>query len=272
MLKSPKYLFEKNENIWGYLYNIINSHRGIILFLDYDGTLVPIKKTPSLAVLSPTIHELLIRLAKKRNLKLVLVSGRSHSDLKSLVRIQNILMVTNHGFRISSEKITWVHPGLKKMLPSLNKFSLLLKRELNNFSGAVVENKKLTLTVHFRNVENHLMPILKNNIYKLLQKYSNKLITTLGKKVIEVRPKIEWNKGKAVLKVLTMIRNREKKYCVIYIGDDKTDEEAFEILDDKAITIRVGWSNNSHAKYYLKNPREVQLFLNKIESLNSIRS
>ncbi|MHB8904681.1 MAG: trehalose-phosphatase [Melioribacteraceae bacterium] len=265
---SPKSLFDNNGKIPSALLDILESHKGIILFLDYDGTLVPIKQTPSLAVLPKSMNELLNRLANKRKIKTVLISGRSHSDLKSLIHIQNIMIVSNHGFRISAKKTNWVHHKLNKYLPSLKKIARSIKKELNNFAGALVEDKELTLTVHFRKVENHSVPSLKKIIFGLVHKHPDKFITTLGKKVIEVRPNIDWHKGKAVLKILTMFRNHNKKYSVIYIGDDKTDEDAFEVLHD-AITIRVGHKNNSLAKYYLNNIREVQLFLNKIESLKA---
>jgi trehalose-phosphatase len=272
MYKSIKTVFDKDGNISGSLLSFLESQPGIILFLDYDGTLVPIKQSPALAVLSPEKKDLLKLLVKKKKIKVALVSGRSHQDLKSLIKIPGITLVSNHGFRISTGNLNWVHPELKAFLPSLRKISRLLKEELNLFTGTIVEDKTYTSTVHFRNVEKQFIPALKKVIRESVKKYPVKFSLTKGKKIIEVRPAIEWNKGKAVLKLLSIFRNQSKKYGIIYIGDDKTDEDAFGILNDKAITIRVGRSNNSLAKYFLRNSKEVQLFLNKIESLNSIRS
>ena len=268
----PKYLFKQHERIWTQLYKTIKSHHRIILFLDYDGTLVSIKKTPSLAILPYTIREQLQRLAEQHNLSLVLITGRSHSDIKNLVRIKNITIVSNHGYQISIGKKKWIHPEVKSFLPLLKKISQSLMESLKPFPETLVEDKEITLTVHFRNEEKRSVPLVKKIVSKVVQTYSKSFKTTTGKKIIEVRPNIEWNKGRAVLKVLTMLRFQKNKYTIVYIGDDKTDEDAFKMLRHKAITIRVGRSRNSQAEYYLRNPHEVQEFLDKIELMNSRRS
>lgn len=267
----PKYLFKQDERIWTQLYKTIKPHHRIILFLDYDGTLVPIKKTPSLAILPNTIREQLQRLAEQHNLSLVLITGRSHSDIKNLVRIKNITIVSNHGYQISTGKKKWIHPEVKRFLPLLKKISQSLMESLKPFPETLVEDKELTLTVHFRNEEKRLVPLVKKNISRIVQEHFTKLKTTTGKKIIEVRPNIAWDKGKAVLKVLTMFRFQKNKRTIIYIGDDKTDEDAFKVIRHKAITIRVGRNKSTHAEYYLRNPHEVEEFLDKIELINSRR-
>lgn len=269
---SPKYLFKQHEQVWTQLNKTIKSHHRIILFLDYDGTLVSIKKTPSLAILPYTIREQLQRLAEQHNLSLVLITGRSHSDIKNLVRIKNITIVSNHGYQISTGKKKWIHPEVKRFLPLLKKISQSLMESLKPFPETLVEDKEITLTVHFRNEEKRLVPLVKKNISRIVQEHFSKFRTTMGKKIIEVRPNIAWDKGRAVLKVLTMLRFQRNKHTIVYIGDDKTDEDAFKMLRHKAITIRVGWSRNSQAEYYVRNPQEVQEFLDKIELMNSRRS
>jgi trehalose 6-phosphate phosphatase len=264
--KSPKYLFDKGIKISSILKTAKN---GIILFLDYDGTLVPIKRIPSLAVLPQDMFDLLDRLCRKSKIRLVIVTGREHSDIKNLLPVRNIMIVSNHGFRISDKSIKWIHPELKIILPSLKKIYGLLNIILKDISGILIENKKLTLSVHFRNVANSLVPGIRKIINEIVQKFPDKLILTKGKKVIEVRPNIDWNKGKAVLKVLDLIQNNINKKSIIYIGDDKTDEDAFGILKKCAVTIRVGSSKYSLANYYVKDTAEVQIFLNKIDMINN---
>ncbi len=272
IFKTPKYLFGKNGKISERLCNSIGSGNRIILLLDYDGTLVPIKKTPSQAVLPKATLDLLRHLNKKSNVKLVVVTGRAHSDIKNLLPLRKILIVSNHGFQISGEEIKWLHPELIKDIPYLKDIYKSLKKELKNISGIMVEDKKLTLTIHFRSVENRSISVIRKTTDKIMQKYPSKFILTKGKKIFEVRPNINWNKGKAVQKILEMILNQKNKPNIIYIGDDKTDEDAFRILSNNAITIRVGRSKVSFAKFYVNNTHDVKVFLNKIDSLTSIRS
>jgi len=272
MPKLPLYLFENNGNFRERLFNHISSGMGIVLCLDYDGTLVPIKKAPSLAVLPRTTRELLERLIRKRNVKVVLVSGRSYSDLKNLVQIQNVIFISNHGFQINRKKDEWIHPGLKKTFPLIKKVSVILKEKLKIIPGAFVEDKNLTLTIHFRNVGADLIPTVNSIVKNILQKYPNYFKTTSGKKIIEVRPNIKWDKGKALLKFLRVIRYQNKNNIIVYIGDDKTDEDVFRIIPNHAVTIRVGKSIKTEADYYVKNQREVLIFLNKIDSIKEVRS
>ena len=260
----PKYLFTIDKKFINELGNKIKLCNRIILFLDYDGTLVPIKKTPQLAVLPQSTLMILKHLTKNKRLKLVIVSGRSHSDLKRLIRISKITIISNHGFEISGNNIKWINPGIKKILPSLKMITKTLKKEFKNIEGTIIENKKLTITVHFRNVKPRSIFRIKKIVDAIVQEHSGELISTLGKKIIEVRPNIDWNKGHAVVKILTHFQKKKTNDVAIYIGDDKTDEDAFFYLNQNAITIRVGKSKNTLAKYHVKNTREVNMLLNEI--------
>jgi len=135
--------------------------------------------------------------------------------------------------------------------------------------SALVEDKKLTLTVHYRNVKNNLIRGLKKKVFDIVNDYKGKIRITTGKKIIEVKPDVNWNKGKAVLKILRKVNARDNKKNIIYIGDDNTDEDVFRVLDKKAITIHVGNKRKSFAQYYVKNVRGVQKFLEWIDSINN---
>ena len=80
--------------------------------------------------------------------------------------------------------------------------------------------------------------------------------------VLELAPDASWNKGSAALWILNNLRG---KYLPVYVGDDWTDENAFRALNKQGVTIRVGKSANTAAKYYLKNQREVSEFLKRLE-------
>jgi trehalose-phosphatase len=86
---------------------------------------------------------------------------------------------------------------------------------------------------------------------------------------LEVRPAVEWSKGKAALWLLSKQKShlRGRPILPIYIGDDVADEEAFKALKNKGLTIFVGKPKKSHAKYYLKNTREVSKFLIRLNAI-----
>ena len=263
-MSTPEYLFKSRDKAGSRLIDKITSQRKIILLLDYDGTLVPIKKKPSLAVLSASTHKLLKTLAAHSNFSVIIVTGRSSPDIKKLIGIKNIIYASNHGFQISGNRIKWIHPGAKRNLSILKKISLLLNKALKSFPATFVEDKRLTLSVHFRNEKNNFIPFLKNIVAKSIQPFQENIIKTTGKKVIEIRPNINWNKGKAVLKILAILQHRKNKNSVICLGDDKTDEDAFRALRNKAITVHIGSKRNTKAHYYLQNTKQVKIFLEMI--------
>jgi len=135
----------------------------------------------------------------------------------------------------------------------------------------LIEDKGVTLAVHYRLVRKKDIPLIKAIFQKALIFYQikNKVKTGFGKKLLEVRPAVDWNKGKAVLWLLAKCKFflKEKKVLPIYIGDDKTDEDAFKSLRGIGLTIFVGRPRDSYAEYFLNDTKEIYMFLNKILQL-----
>ncbi len=230
------------------------------LFLDYDGTLTPIVKRPELAVLSKKRRSVLKRLNKSSQVKIAIVSGRKLSDVKKLIGLDNLLYAGNHGFEIKGPGVNVVHPQAKKIKPVLKKISALLKKRLKNIKGTIIENKGLSLSLHYRLVKPKDLKKLELLFKKTVAPFKKQTKITYGKKIFEVRPKINWHKGKAVLFLLKKLV-KSKKITPVYIGDDLTDEDAFKALHKKGLTIRVGKSKGSQAKKFLKDVNAVYQFL-----------
>jgi trehalose-phosphatase len=262
-----KYLFGNNVRLLDKIFDELKSERRIILFLDYDGTLAPIRENPRLAILTKHMHKLMCDLNAHDNISIYIVTGRSHSGIKNVFKIKDITLISNHGFQINEQNKNWFHPEINHFIPLLKKIRLLLINELNSLPSVFVEDKKLTLTVHYRNVENKIIPLVKKKVRDVIAGYSDELHNTFGKKVVEIRPNVKWNKGEAVLMILKNLRLRKETTSILYIGDDKTDEDAFKALKNKAITIVVGRKQKSHADYYVRNIDEVQNVLERIRSL-----
>ena len=233
-------------------------NKKILLLLDYDGTLTSIVSHPELAVLSDDMRNVLKRIAEKY--PTAIISGRAIDDVKNMVKVENIYYAGNHGFEISND-VKLVNPDAEKIKPVINKICRKMQKKLIHIKGSIVENKGVTASVHYRMVPDddfaELEKIFKGVIASYVEK--GKIRITKGKKVFEIRPNVEWDKGKAVKWVIAVL---EKKGTPVYIGDDRTDEDAFIALKNRGITVLVSEKiKKSNVEYYLRNVDEVKIFL-----------
>lgn len=234
-----------------------------ILFLDYDGTLVPICKEPSLAQLSLDTRKVLRDLSLNPRFSVGIISGRSLREIRKLVRIERLFYAGNHGFEMVFQNRVWTHPELAGLTSSLKGIVGKLTSRTRGITGVFVEDKKLTVSIHYRNVKDTSPGALHALITEILEPYPQAFTIARGKKVFEVRPPIDWDKGKAV-EELTRLCALKSKPLKIYIGDDQTDEDAFGVLLPEDISIRVGYKKGSAARYFCRGSSEVVTFLKKL--------
>jgi len=261
-----RYLFANWNNVKR---QIANKH--VVLLLDYDGTITPIVETPDRARIPKQIKHLLEALSMDPRCTLAIISGRGLKDVKKKVGLRSIIYSGNHGLQIQGPNIRFeapVAPGYKTIL---QKIKSELKQILSPVKGILLEDKGLCLSLHYRLTDKKEVPSVRETFYQVVLPYLRlgKIKTETGKKVLEVRPAVEWSKGKAVLWLLSKQKShlRGRPILPIYIGDDVADEEAFKALKNKGLTIFVGKPKKSHAKYYLKNTREVSKFLIRLNAI-----
>jgi len=246
----------------------VENSPNVLLFLDYDGTLVPICKEPSLAKLSFDDKRLIEKLSLISWLSTGIISGRSLKEIRSMVGVKGLFYVGNHGFEILFQEVVWIHPELKSFKVELKKIARKLKYHTRGINGIMVEDKKETVSVHYRKVTEKSPGEIIKIISMVLEPYAKMFNVTRGKKVYEVRPGVDWDKGKAVVKLSQLLGSKTKP-LKIYIGDDQTDEDAFKVLGEDDISIRVGYRKDSKARYFCRESGEVLQFLRKLVILNS---
>lgn len=231
-------------------------HRHYLLGLDFDGTLSPIAPKPGLAVLPRDNKRLLQRLLRLRRARVAIVSGRALADIKRKVALSGLIYVGNHGLEIQDiEGRVWVHPQAKKQAKLMKRLASRLALELKGFPGVFVEDKGLTLSVHYRRLPRYLSPTpIHERITMLIDGLGHRVKLRLGKKVWEIRPALEWNKGFAIRRLMGA---KVGVWTAVLVGDDQTDEEGFKSLGPEAITVRVGYKKDSHARFRVKNQRQV---------------
>ncbi|MDX5422745.1 MAG: trehalose-phosphatase [Hymenobacteraceae bacterium] len=233
------------------------------VFLDYDGCLTPIVKDPDKAILSDEMRQVLSRLAQV--CKVAVVSGRDRANVEKLVQLDNLYFAGSHGFDITGPGGMHVEPGgAKDALPALDRAQEELRGKLRHIDGAMVERKRYAIAVHYRNVSEGDVAEVIATVEEVLSKHKE-LKKGLGKKIVELKPNLDWHKGKAVLWLMEELGLDESETVPMYIGDDITDEDAFATLQGRGLTILVGeHDDKTAADYRLEDVDEVRQFLDEL--------
>jgi trehalose 6-phosphate phosphatase len=244
-----------------------------VLLLDYDGTLTPIVSHPDAARLSPTMAELVSRLAKHPRYRVAVVSGRAVDDLRRRVAGNGLSLAGNHGLEIEGPDGRYEYPEVQRVRPHIRALAEALRRDLAEIPGALIEDKGVTLSVHYRGVPETWVRTVQERLEERIRPAVEAGVVQLrpGKAVFEVRPHVPWDKGEAVRWMVDRLRQDLPPTGVlaIYLGDDETDEDAFRVLASTGIGIVVG-SNRQHsaAHYWVESVEEVERFLRALHELN----
>jgi trehalose 6-phosphate phosphatase len=242
----------------------------LFIGLDYDGTLTPIVSHPDHALLPPDTKSLLTYLCDLPHTSVCIISGRSYEDIRKQVGIRKIIYAGNHGMEIKGKSFSFSIKNSKKYAEEINKICRNLTQRLKEIKGVWVENKGLTASIHYRLADPKDVKKAKQIIFPIIKTLKN-LKLRRGKKVWEIRPNIDWDKGKAVQYVLekSLGKDWKRRSSVVYIGDDQTDEDAFSLLKQHGITAVVSRkpSSTSNAQYFLVHPQEVISFLRWLSNL-----
>jgi len=230
----------------------------IAIFLDYDGTLTPIVSHPEDAWPSDSMRWALSELAAR--MPVAILSGRDLDDVRRRVDIAAMVYAGSHGFDIAGPHGLRKQMGIE-FLPKLEMAKKDLQQALDGISGAHVEQKRFSIAAHYRNVKEENVPKVKQAVGEVASRH-RELRKMRGKKVQELQPDIDWNKGRALVWLLETLGFDGRNVFPIYIGDDRTDEDAFRALASRGVGILVSEEPQyTAASYSLKDPVEVERFL-----------
>ena len=247
-----KYLLRKNnlEALKAFC-----SSGGILFAFDFDGTLTRIVKNPKdVRMAKKTISQIL---KLKRKFLVAVISGRRLSDLKKVLPFKPDYAIGNHG--IEGIKTFKVKTDEAKRL--CNNWEGILKVALSKDQGIIVENKGLSVSVHYRLSKDRLSS--KKKVLKICTTLGNEHRLIMGKMVVDIIPVFAPNKGDAVIELIKMTGHNK----VFYIGDDETDEAVFNLPGKyKIFKVRVGISLKSHADFFITRQGELHKVLSNIVS------
>lgn len=232
-----------------------------MVFLDYDGTLTPIVEDYTKALLSADMRAALAELGKRCTV--AIVSGRDLGLLRRLVQLDSLYYAGSHGFEVSGPS-GW-HDRLEKgiaFLPQLDAAETQLRQRLGGIAGHAVERKRFAIAVHYRRAAAADCTRIEAVVDRVLCEHQE-LRKGYGKKVFELRPDLDWDKGRAVLWLFDRLRPRHTDAVALYVGDDITDEDAFRALADNGLNfvVRGAEDRPTAADYALADTADVKRLL-----------
>jgi trehalose 6-phosphate phosphatase len=231
----------------------------ILLATDFDGTLCPLAEHPDNIHLSPAMLEILRGLAGTSRVLLAVISGRSLADVTARLRL-DCVMAGNHGLEITGKGLQFRHAVADSLKASLRLCCQDLANEVSAFPGAWVEDKGLSATVHYRHVDSRRQRQLLVGVRRVVSNYAAALAMRSGKCALELRPKVDWDKGAAVRFINDHLGGSPTTICT---GDDRTDETMFR-ANAGGLNVRIGATGPTAAQYYVSGPSEVAVLLSHI--------
>ncbi len=236
---------------------------GTSLFLDYDGTLAPLASRPELATLSPSVRATLHQLAEMTFT--AIVSGRDRAEVEALVGLPELAyvgchgldMVGPHGAQIPHALPTWIAPRMQSVKERLRK-------ELSGIRGVLIEPKAFSVAVHVRLATKAAAGEAIKVVERLVET-DGQLAVGRGKCLVEVLPNVPWNKGRAVKLLIDRLPKDRSASFPIYIGDDLTDETAFDVVGTwGAGIVVIETARETCATHSLRTPTDVERFLKRV--------
>jgi trehalose-phosphatase len=211
------------------------------------------------------------RLSRQPGVCGVLVSGRAPLDLKRMVGVPRLCYVGNHGLELEGDGLRYVHPQARAHRPLLRRVARTLTIALRPVPGAWVEDKGLTVSLHWRAVPRAAHRALQQRVARAIAPYRSRrqIVVTRGKRVIDIRPPVRWGKGEAVDWLSRHLRpssSSRAQPTLLYFGDDQTDEGAFRAVNrSRGISVFVGpRPRATYARWWARDPREVREALTRI--------
>jgi trehalose-phosphatase len=231
------------------------------LFLDYDGTLSPIALRPELAALPEGTRDVLRRLAAR--FPVVIVSGRGREDVAALVGLDGLAYAGSHGFDIAGPPSLRLEVG-EGIPEKIETAADRVRRDLKGIPGVLVEPKRFAVSVHFRLADEKDVPKIERAVDEAVAATPG-LRKAHGKKLFELRPDLDWDKGQALLWLLDALDLDRTDVLPFYIGDDLTDEDAFRAVADRGVGILVAEEpRETAARYGLRDTGEVREVLERL--------
>lgn len=230
----------------------------LLLGCDFDGALAPVYDNPAAATLSSEVRTPLADLAGSGRVTVLVVSGRPAADLRARADMPGLIVAGNHGLELAGPGWEHVDPAVAESSPAIGHLAAALTRVLEAIPGVAVEDKGLSVAVHYRHAAPDQHEAVRSAVHGVLSNSSHPFVLTTGRMCFDLRPRVYWHKGEAIKWLLGHVGQPDA--LVVFVGGDPTDEDAFAALPD-GVTVRVGTGPETTAKYHVDGPDGVRKFL-----------
>jgi trehalose-phosphatase len=223
--------------------------------------------------MSDGVREKLTELACRPQTSVGIISGRSLAEVKALVGIEGIYYSGNHGLEIEGPNLNYVNPQAEAARATIKDLTASLAETLHNVDGIIIQDKGYSVSVHYRLVKPEKESEVADAVRRITGPYIERgeIRVLPMKKVWEIRPPVDWDKGRSAAFIGREVKARFKlpRLLTIYLGDDATDEDAFKVLHrPDGWGVYVGGENReSAAGNYLRSTGEVELLLGRLIEL-----
>lgn len=217
---------------------------GLLLGLDFDGTLAPIDPDPAAPVISPAHRRSLVTLATDPNVLVAVVSGRSLADLRPRIGVDGIVYWGNHGLERWWDGRRAVHPHAARHRTSISQVTARVADGLSSVPNVTIEDKELSATVHTRQQPPEQLDEIRNAVEEAVRPVPG-LTLEDGKHIIEIRPVADWDKGTVMSSTSAVVGDG---WSAMYIGDDTSDEAAFRAVRPDGVGVLVGTRPTTDAR------------------------
>ena len=235
-----------------------------LVLLDFDGTLAEFELDPEAVALTSSRQILLQTLGRRADLSAGIVSGRRIDDLRKRVPSGTSLYLAGlHGLEIEGPGWKSAHKAVALAAPGISYLSKELRRAVKPLPGAFVEDKTYSIVLHVRGASKadrqHAITRFTALSEPLLAEGTVRLQP--GDNVLELLPNVDWAKGDAVRAIIRHVETVTKESVwPVYIGDDATDEDAFDEIGTNGLTVAVGKRPTS-ALLQIDDPAAVECLL-----------
>lgn len=265
-MRTPRALLPLADDVVGRL-----SRAPLVVMLDVDGTLAPIVGRPEEAAVPSATRDAVAVLAARDRTHVALVSGRAAGDARRLVCVSNVWVVGNHGAEVvSPDGEERVDPLVAPYQGAMAQARSRLAALLGPVAGVLVEDKQWTLSVHVRQADPKVVPSVQLSVERVAHELG--LRVHEGKMVLEVRPPVRVDKGTAVFSLAQRLGGLDADAALLFVGDDRTDEDAFRVLRHRAphaVTVRVADDAGADtiAEFIVPDPPAVRALLETLGRL-----
>jgi trehalose-phosphatase len=238
-----------------------------LVLMDFDGTLAEFHVDPTAVTLPESRQVLLQKLARRADFSGGIVSGRRIADLRERVPASSALFFAGlHGLEIEGPDLRFAHNAAALAVPAISILAKELRRAVKPLPGVIIEDKTLSVALHTRGASKADQLHATTRFNALAEPFlsDGTLRLQRGDHLLELLPNIDWAKGDAVRAIIRHVETLTKEpVWPVYIGDDATDEDAFEEVGSAGLTIAVT-KRAAGASFVVDDPPAVEAFLKAI--------